>query len=129
MAWALSTMRPLRRRRPSSASACARARVFTMRANQRNLSSRRLAGASATLQLCQSREMAGDPLRGARRAAALAPAPDPVWRRLARAEADVAHQLRDALGQQAERGDEGRIDRLPVSAPGGAGFMRMFRDP
>src|SRR3712207_5140925 len=93
--------------RPSSASCWARARVFTIRANQRNLSSLRL---SATFQLGQR----GEGVAGFGLASLVAPAraaaPHPGLLGLDGAEAELAHQPRHRLRLQAERRRERLVD-------------------
>src|SRR5687767_1911226 len=97
--WARSTVRPASRSRPFSTSCWASARVFTIRANQRNLSSRRL---SATPQLGERRESRGERLSVGGLAPASA-APDPFSVALPKPEADILHQAGDRLGLQPER--------------------------
>ena len=116
--------RPLRRSRPCSASACAAERVFTIRANHRNLSSRRRSAAlQPRAQPGQRRESAAR-RAPARRGVRAAAAPHPAARLALGAEADVAHQPRDRLRREAERGDQRLVDHrlmLAGARPRGRG--------
>src|SRR3546814_14064990 len=94
---------------PSSTSACAWTRVFTMRANQRNLSSRRLSASAIAAKLREGGEgVAGNDLAlGSRPCAAL---PDPALRVGRWTKADLPHRLGDRLWLKAQGGAEPRVE-------------------
>src|SRR3546814_20338311 len=101
-------------------------RGFTMRANQRNVSSRRLSASAIAAKLREGGEgVAGiDLALGSRPCAAL---PDPALRVGRWTKADLPHQLGDRLWLKAERGGEPRVDDAGLFAA--PPLMRVARQP
>src|SRR3569833_1373923 len=100
--------RPTIRRLPASASCWASARVFTIRANQRNLSILRVSGTRRALARQSGEGMGG--IGPALLAAALLAAPHPRHLGTAGAETEIPHQPRDRFRSEAERSRKRVVD-------------------